>query len=117
MTAVSSFGLKTPSGTEDKNKRKALVGWEVKFALLRTFKRTYGHCRVPVGFVVGGINLGGWVETQRKERFKFSSGFGSRIINDKRIARLEQVGFEWDTNNFVSAATTGNASMQAAVYG
>eukprot|EP00567_Pseudictyota_dubia_P008752 CAMPEP_0197451104 /NCGR_PEP_ID=MMETSP1175-20131217/27709_1 /TAXON_ID=1003142 /ORGANISM="Triceratium dubium, Strain CCMP147" /LENGTH=174 /DNA_ID=CAMNT_0042983715 /DNA_START=46 /DNA_END=570 /DNA_ORIENTATION=+ len=79
--------------TESHRRHKAT--WEYKFTLLRLFKRVYGHCNVPPSFVVGGIKLGGWVETQRKEYRKFRLGIPSSIINDRRIQRLERNGFEW----------------------
>jgi len=73
-----------------------LLDWESKFALLRAFKKAHGHCRVPPNFIVGGVRLGGWVATQRKEYKKHRLGFPSRIINEKRIARLERHNFQWD---------------------
>ena len=77
------------------NKDKKRFNWEFKFALLRAFKKYHGHCRVPSRYVVGGVNLGGWVDTQRKEYAKHRVGMSSLIINEKRIARLERVGFDW----------------------
>lgn len=81
---------------EKKNKDKRQLGWQEKFALLKAFKKAHGHCSVPPGYVVGGVKLGGWVATQRKEYTKHRFGLFSAIINEKRVTRLEKVGFEWN---------------------
>jgi len=81
---------------ETKKKRKPVLTWEDKFALLRVFKKIHGHCRVPRGYTVGGFCLGGWVATQRKEYIKHRFGFASCIMNEKRVIRLEKAGFEWN---------------------
>ena len=39
--------------------------------------------------------LGGWVKTQRNEYLKHHMDGYSLVVNEKLIARLEQVGFEW----------------------
>lgn len=41
------------------------------------------------------MKLGGWVETQRQEYQKRRFGVYSPIMNDRRVGRLERVGFEW----------------------
>ena len=80
---------------EKKKKTRSKLGWEEKFALLRAFKKIHGHCHVPKGYVVGGIKLHGWVVTQRKEFMQYRLGFLSNIVNEKRIRRLDRIGFDW----------------------
>ena len=80
---------------KEEESEKLKLEWEEKFALLRAFRKEHGHCRVPPGYTVAGFNMGGWVATQRKEYSKFCHGSYSAIINEKRVMRLEQVGFEW----------------------
>jgi hypothetical protein len=63
--------------------------------MLQFFKKVYGHCNVPEGYMVGGFKLGGWVVTQRKEYMKHRLGIPSVIINNKRVARLDRVSFDW----------------------
>jgi len=94
----SLVGFEAHGSTRDPKTGKArpALSWEDKFALLRAFRKVHGHCRVPPGYVVGGVKLGGWVETQRKEYSKHRCGLFSAIINDKRVIWLERVGFEWE---------------------
>ena len=74
------------------------MSWEYKFQLLRQYKKVYGDCNVPVHYRVAGVNLGGWVATQRKEYRKLRAGMASQIVNEKRVARLERNGFSWWDN-------------------
>ena len=47
--------------------------------------------------------------TQHKEYLKYHAGLFSMILNDKRIARLERLGFEWSQPHF--------AWLERAVFG
>lgn len=73
----------------------ANLTWEEKFAMLKDFKNSHGHCRVPPGYTRAGFNLGGWAATQRKEHAKLKLGLVSVILNDKRVMRLHRVGFDF----------------------
>jgi superfamily II DNA or RNA helicase len=62
--------------------------WEHYFSILKDFKATHGHCRVPARWNVDP-KFASWVSTQR---IFFSKG----KLSPQRIARLESLGFEWD---------------------
>ena len=98
---VSSGFSQNDDEKEKAPKKKTKLTWEDKFALLRAFKRATGHCRVPPNYVFGGVKLGGWVETQRKEFKKHRMGMFSPIINEKRIAKLDQIGMAWEEHHVV----------------
>jgi Helicase associated domain len=61
--------------------------WEQNFAALLKFKRREGHCCVPTSHKEGGLKLGWWVATQRRNRKKMSA---------ERRARLNKIGFVWN---------------------
>ena len=61
--------------------------WEEGFSHLKAFKECKGHFRVPRGKVVDGVNLGNWVQVQRRNREGLSA---------ERIQRLDEIGFIWD---------------------
>ncbi|CAB9502819.1 expressed unknown protein [Seminavis robusta] len=87
--------LHSPKQTR-KDEKKSKFTWEQKFALLRQYKKEHGNCNPPANYVVNGVKLGGWVATQRKEYWKHQAGLFSMIINQRRIHRLERVGFQWE---------------------
>ncbi len=60
--------------------------WEQNFAALSKFKRREGHCCVPTYWREGGLKLGLWVATQRRNR---------KIMSVERRKRLNEVGFVW----------------------
>ncbi len=73
--------------------------WDGRFAQLLAYKRANGHCNVPRT----EPNLGRWVTTcnqREKYRFRENKDWGSRKLGQKltqeQIAKLENVGFQWD---------------------
>ena len=64
------------------------VNWDMRCGELIHFKSNYGHCNVPRGYPKNNT-LSVWVAWQR---LLYSSG----KISKERIARLEELGFEWD---------------------
>ena len=66
----------------------AAADWEERFNKLLQFKELEGHCRVPQGFKLGGLNLGSWVSDQRKIKDDMSS---------ERKQRLDDIDFIWDS--------------------
>ena len=62
--------------------------WEMSFKLLEQFRKREGHCRVPQGLKVDGVNLGSWVNHLRmaKKKGQLSPG---------RIKRLDGLSFTW----------------------
>ena len=63
--------------------------WERSFALLEQYKGREGHCVVPRKYEEEGVQLGGWVGTQRK---LFKKG----KLDESYQRRLENLGLSWD---------------------
>ena len=61
--------------------------WEQNFAVLLKFKKREGHCRVPIPHKEGGVELGYWVSTQRRNRDEMSA---------ERRKWLNKIGFVWN---------------------
>ena len=61
--------------------------WEKGFIALVKFKNAEGHMRVPRGYEENGLDLGGWVISQRSKRKQLSS---------EQLERLNSLGFIWD---------------------
>ena len=61
--------------------------WEQGFIALVKFKNTEGHMRVPRGYEENGLDLGGWVISQRSKIKQLSS---------EQFKRLNSLGFIWD---------------------
>jgi Helicase associated domain len=63
--------------------------WEVGFQYLAASAREHGHCRVlATHLTADGFPLGQWVKIQRRRKDKIST---------ERKARLDALGFVWDT--------------------
>jgi len=65
--------------------------WEDMFVRLQTYKRIYGHCRVPNRYS-DDASLGSWVATQR--RYYKNKNLP---MPEDRVRRLTDLGFEWTT--------------------
>ena len=61
--------------------------WEEAFSALIDFRSQTGHCRVGARYVIKGLKLGVWVNTQRRTKSRLSH---------ERIKRLDSVGFSWN---------------------
>ena len=64
--------------------------WEKGFTALRKFRDTEGHLRVPRGCMKNGVDLGGWVISQRQRRDR---------LTPEQIGRLDRLGFSWDPHS------------------
>lgn len=74
--------------------------WDSMFDRLILFKKENGHCLVPNRYQQDKA-LGTWVSAQRRA-FKMQNRDGKlskRSISEKRIKRLNEVGFAWTTSN------------------
>jgi len=63
--------------------------WEEMFQALVAFKENQGHCGVPDRWSENP-QLGTWVSYQRQT-------FRKGKLSEERVARLEALGFEWDS--------------------
>jgi hypothetical protein len=61
--------------------------WERRYHELVSFKRKYGHTRVPYKFKAN-VELAGWVAHQRKNKTE-------EKLTPERIKRLNELGFLW----------------------
>lgn len=61
--------------------------WENGYRALLKFKKREGHLDIKRDHNEGGINLGIWIRSQRKEKVRLSS---------ERIQKLDLAGFKWD---------------------
>ena len=68
--------------------------WEVRLQELQEFHQTHGHCRVPNKYPQNP-SLGIWVSNMRTEFKKWENGKQSSMTA-KRIAELNNLGFDWD---------------------
>jgi hypothetical protein len=63
------------------------MGWDEWYGLLQRFHKCEGHCRVPRGHEVDGLNLGSWANNVRAGRIQ---------LTPDKINRLNSLGFSWD---------------------
>ena len=84
------FEWSPPKGVPDE------VGWEVMRTKLVAFKAMpgHGHCRVPAGWPADP-KLARWVRHQRTAKKRLDAGRPSPGITDERMAKLDELGFEW----------------------
>jgi len=69
--------------------------WENRYNQLLKFKVINGHCRVPISSVENP-QLGQWVKQMRKYHgWKEDGKPYPTTFTDERIARLNELGFEW----------------------
>lgn len=78
--------------------------WEKGFAALEAFRCREGHSRVPPRYMKGKFRLGEWVNNQRLNRRKGK-------LAAERIAKLEALGFVWNTQ--ADRWERGLAALQA----
>jgi predicted helicase len=62
--------------------------WDERFGELQTYNSAHGDCNVPRGWSENP-QLASWISTQRTSKCKLRSD---------RIARLEEIGFDWNTD-------------------
>jgi hypothetical protein len=71
--------------------------WEERLADLQSFQQNYAHCNVPSDYP-DSPPLAIWVKTMRRQYRLLWRGEQSSLT-EERIARLENLGFEWDPRN------------------
>ena len=84
--------------------------WEARLQELKEFKEEHGHCNVTKNHPGG---LGRWVQTQR-----YAGKEGSRECDAVRIQKLEELGFQWpsDDGYDLSKASVGVRAATASEY-
>lgn len=68
------------------------TSWERNFNALVDFQKVHGHCRVPRGYLVGGVDIYGWAADQRVKRKR-------NCLTRNKINRLDAIGFDWNPRN------------------
>jgi hypothetical protein len=76
--------------------------WEAMYERLKEYKAAKGNARVPRTYKEDK-SLGAWVRRQRREYKKQKSG-SKGYITDDRIAKLNELGFDWDLSHGAAAA-------------
>ncbi len=73
-------------------KSKLELKWSNRYGLAKQFYEEYHHLRIPQNYVMNGVNLGTWINTQRQ---KYKKG---KMPLDK-IKLLESIGMLWEIYN------------------
>ena len=73
-------------------------GWLRRYKELIAFKHQNGHCYVPQRYEHNKA-LSKWISNQRKH-YKLSCQGKPWKIKQERIAALEEIGFEWNTDYY-----------------
>ena len=68
--------------------------WEAKFNCLEAFQRREGHTNVPFAHVENGVQLGRWLQTQRR---RHRGDPDLTALDDEAVQRLEAIGIQWGT--------------------
>lgn len=79
------------------------AAWEERLGELEEFRRTFMHCNVPSNYAQNRP-LATWVKCQRRQYKLFAEGKQSNMT-PKRIAQLENMGFEWELRSYKKART------------
>ena len=69
--------------------------WNQRFGELQAYKERVGDCKVPAGWR-DNPQLAAWVNHHRQEKRKFDLGVTGAAITQERIAKLDEIEFEWD---------------------
>jgi hypothetical protein len=73
--------------------------WNERFADLEEFRNQTGHCLVPHNFA-DNASLAQWVKRQRYQ-YKLKEERRHSTLTDERLAKLEAMGFIWDSHKAV----------------
>ena len=77
----------------DQLQRSLTASWDIWYQEAWKFHSSYGHLRVPRGYVTeNGLALGSWIRTQRKVRQGRSPG----ILTEEQIGKLDALGMIWE---------------------
>ncbi len=69
------------------------AGWERYYAEAAAYYGKKGNLRIPMNYrTAGGLNLGAWLQTQRRIR----KGRLPGRLTEEQAARLDAIGMEWE---------------------
>ena len=68
--------------------------WNKRYIELIEYKNANGDCNVPQNYPNQQLAI--WVKEQRKKRKNFDKGDKSLKMTPERIAKLDEIGFEWN---------------------
>jgi hypothetical protein len=71
--------------------------WDFAYAKLKEFVQENGHADVPSNYEDGVLYR--FVNTQRSEYRKWREGQSKSSLTAARVAKLEKIGFAWNTND------------------
>ena len=77
------------------------AAWVRHVAALKTFRKHYGHCNVPLNTTncpTRFPKLGLWVKEQRRHYVLLKQGKKQSHMTEERIAELDALDFVWDTH-------------------
>jgi len=77
-------------------KNRSHGSWLKRYKELETFKKCYGHCKVPQKYPLNK-SLGRWVHKQRHDLMKELYSEKTPLLIKQRIDALEKIGFEWSS--------------------
>ena len=76
-------------------KRKKRISLDEYFKLLEEYKKEYGNIDVPRDYKIDDINLGIWLQSQRKL-------YRKNKLSEKLIERFNKMGVKWNIKNNLS---------------
>jgi len=76
--------------------------WGKHFTALQKYKEQYGNCNVLPS---RNLALAHWVLEQRRRKH-------SKTLGNKRVKRLDLIGFDWDGTSVVLPAATADSDVQ-----
>ena len=84
--------------------------WDVHYEQLIGYHANHGHCNVSARYPLNQ-SLASWVKHQRRQYRRFHAGEPANITTE-RIAKLEQIGFQWRLRASPTATTTSRAQSK-----
>ena len=85
--------------------------WDEMYQRLLHYKNEHGHTRVPISYDIG--QLGSWVSGQRRLMSKKMRGMPSGQLDQKRIDKLNEIGFDWVVGPRRSTDGGGSATSES----
>lgn len=74
-------------------KGKQKDSWDLRYALAKAYYEENGHLEIPRNYIVGGVNLGKWLESIRLKRKNPTSS--NMALSQERIKQMDAIGMRW----------------------